>query len=386
VNPGFTADGLRRWRAAAERHVGNELVPGLVSLMARGDEVHAHALGTLAIGGRPVARDSIFRIASTSKPITAAATLALVQEGLITLDEPVERLLPELAERRVLRHMDGPLQDTLPAIRAITARDLLTFTFGFGMVLEMFAADPPWPIFTAAEELRLATLGPPDPAVQPDPDTWIANLGRLPLLAQPGQRWLYNTGASVLGVLLARAAGEPFAEVLRTRVFEPLGMRDTAFWSSDAERLATAYRPTPERLVLWEPGEAWRRPPEFGDGAAGLVSTADDLLAFARMLRDRGAPVLSAENARAMTIDQLTAAQKSRGGLGPDFFTERTWGFGQAVLDDGAFGWDGGLGTSWLVDPSRDLTIIVLTQRLFETPQPPQVHRDIRAAAYAALP
>jgi len=385
VSQGFTAEGLERWRAAAERHVGDELVPGLVSLIARGDDVHVEALGTLAIGGRPVTRDSIFRIASTTKPITAAATLALVQEGLIGLDETVDGLLPELAERRVLRRMDGPLQDTVPAIRAITTRDLLTFTFGFGMVLEMFAADPPWPIFAATEELQLATLGPPDPGVQPDPDTWIAGLGRLPLLAQPGERWLYNTGASVLGVLLARAAGQPLGEVMRTRVFEPLGMRDTAFWSAESERLATAYMPTPAGLVRWGPGEAWSTAPAFGDAAAGLVSTADDLLAFARMLLDRGAPVLSAEHARAMTSDQLTAAQKAHGGLGREFFDGRSWGFGQAVRADGAFGWDGGLGTTWLVDPSHDLTIIVLTQRLFESPEPPRVHRDIQSAGYAAL-
>ncbi len=384
MSRGFTDEGLERWRATAERHVGDELVPGLVALIARGDDVHVQALGTLAIGGPPVTRGSIFRIASTTKPITAAATLALVQEGLIGLDEPVEGLLPELAERRVLRRMDGPLDDTVPATRAITTRDLLTFTFGFGMVLEMFT-DPPWPIFTATEELQLATLGPPDPGVQPDSDTWIAGLGRLPLLAQPGERWLYNTGASVLGVLLARAARQPLGEVMRTRVFEPLGMRDTAFWTADAGRLATAYMPTPEGLVRWRPSEAWSAPPAFGDAAAGLVSTADDLLAFARMLLDRGRPVLSPESAHAMTSDQLTAAQKARGGLGPDFFAKRSWAFGQAVLAGGAFGWDGGLGTTWLVDPAADLTIIVLTQRLFETPSPPQVHRDIQAAAYAAL-
>jgi CubicO group peptidase (beta-lactamase class C family) len=385
VGRGFTDAGLRRWRATAERHVGDELVPGLVALIARGDDVHVEALGTLAIGGRPVTRDSIFRIASTTKPITAATTLALVQEGLIGLDETVDGLLPELAERRVLRRMDGPLQDTVPAIRAITTRDLLTFTFGFGMVLEMFAADPPWPIFTATEELQLATLGPPDPGVQPDPDTWIAGLGRLPLLAQPGERWLYNTGASVLGVLLARAARRPLGDVMRTRVFEPLGMRDTAFRSAESERLATAYVPTPAGLVKWGPGEAWSTAPAFGDAAAGLVSTADDLLAFARMLLDRGVPVLSAEHARAMTSDQLTAAQKTHGGLGRDFFDGRSWAFGQAVRADGAFGWDGGLGTTWLVDPSHDLTIIVLTQRLFESPDPPRVHRDIQSAGYAAL-
>jgi len=197
---------------------------------------------------------------------------------------------------------------------------------------------------------------------------------------------MYNTGASVLGVLLARATGEPFAEVLRTRVFEPLGMRDTAFWMKQADRLATAYRASPAGLVVTdEPGGAWSRPPAFGDGAAGLVSTADDLLAFARMLLRGGSPVLSADAARAMTTDQLTPAQKAHGGLGYDFFTGRSWSFCQAVLDNGAFGWNGGLGTSWLVDPNCGLTVITLTQREFESAEPPQVHGDIQAAAYAAL-
>ncbi len=382
----LTADGLARLHETAERHVADDRVPGLVALVAGGDQVHVEVLGTLSIGGRPVTRDSLFRIASTTKPITAAATLALAGEGLIDIDEPVDRLLPELARPAVLARMDGPLDDTVPVHRAITARDLLTFTFGFGMAVEMFASAEPWPVVAASEDLRLATIGPPAPDVQPDPDTWIAGLGSLPLLAQPGERWLYNTGASVLGVLLARAAGQPFADVLRTRLFEPLGMRDTAFWTPQTDRLATSYAPTPAGLVVHDPpAGAWSRPPAFGDGAAGLISTADDLLAFARMLRRGGSPVLSAAAVRAMTSDQLTAEQKARGGLGPDFFTGQSWGFGQAVLDSGAFGWDGGLGTSWLVDPGRDLIVIVLTQRMFESPEPPLVHRDIQAAAYAAL-
>jgi CubicO group peptidase (beta-lactamase class C family) len=383
---GLTAAGLKGLHAAAERHVGDDRVPGLVTLVACGGQVHVEALGRLAVGGPPVARDSIFRIASTTKPITAAVTLAVAAEGLFGLDEPVDRLLPELAGRRVLRRMDGPLDDTVPAARAITVRDLLTFTFGFGMVGEMFAAPEPWPVVAATDELRLATIGPPDPPVPPDPDTWIAALGSLPLLAQPGERWMYNTGAQVLGVLVTRATGQPFSEVLKTRIFEPLGMPDTGFWTADTHRVATAYQPTPDGLVMLDaPDGKWSRPPQFGDGAAGLVSTADDLLAFARMLLRGGAPVLPAGAVRAMTTDQLTAEQKARGGLLPGFFHGRSWGFCQAVYDNGAFGWDGGLGTSWLVDPSQDLTVIVLTQRMFESPDPPQVHRDIQAAAYAAL-
>jgi CubicO group peptidase (beta-lactamase class C family) len=372
--------------ATAASHVGDDKIPGLVALAARGDDVLVSAHGTLAIGGQPVQRDSLFRIASTTKPVTAVATLALVQEGLFTLDEPVGRLLPELAEPTVLRRPDGPLADTVPASRAITARDLLTFTFGFGMVTEMFASSEPWPVIRASEELNLSTIGPPEPARQPDPDTWIAGLGSLPLLAQPGERWMYNTGASVLGVLLARAAGQPFAEVLSSRIFEPLGMTDTGFWTADTSRLATCYVSAPGGLVVWDPPDgAWSKPQAFADGAAGLVSTVADLLALARMFLRGGDPVLTPDSVRAMTTDQLTPEQKARGGLGADFFDGMSWSFCQAVHDNGSFGWDGGLGTSWLVHPAHDLVVIVLTQRMWDTSSLPQVHRDIQAAAYAEL-
>jgi CubicO group peptidase (beta-lactamase class C family) len=138
--------------------------------------------------------------------------------------------------------------------------------------------------------------------------------------------------------------------------------------------------------MVWdEPAGTWSRPPAFEDGAAGLVSTIDDLHAFARMLMRGGAPVLSAESVRAMTTDQLTDAQQARGGLGRDFFTGRSWSFCQAVYAAGAFGWDGGFGSSWLVDPVYDMIVIVLTQREFETSDLPRMHREIQAAAYAAL-
>jgi CubicO group peptidase (beta-lactamase class C family) len=386
MGQGLAKDGLERFAGVAASHVGDDKVPGLVALVAHGDEVHVEVLGTLAVGGRPVERESLFRIASTTKPVTAAATLALVREGLLDLDEPVDRLLPELANRRVLRRMDGPLDDTLPAAGPVTVRGLLTFTFGFGMALEMFMAPEPWPVVAAATEAGLATIGPPQPDDFVDPDTWIAGFGELPLLAQPGERWLYNTGAHVLSVLCARAAGMSYDEVLRTRIFGPLGMRDTGFSTDDVGRLATAYQPTAEGLVVWDaPDGQWSRPPVFFDGAAGLVSTVDDLLAFARMLLRGGDPVLTADQVREMGRDHLSTEQRE---FGAAFLGGRGWGLGTSVVLEGpwagAIGWDGGLGTSFLVHPARDLAVIVLTQRLFETAQAPAVHQDLQAAALAA--
>ena len=382
----MTAAGLAAVRAAAEKAVADGTVPGLVALVAHGDSEHVEIAGQLSIGGPPVVRDSLFRIASMTKPVTGAATMALIDEGLIGLDEPVDRLIPELADRRVLREIGGPLDDTVPANRPITTRDLLTFTFGFGVVIDMFTAPGPLPIVMASDAAHLSTIGPPDRAIQPDQDTWIAGLGSLPLIAQPGERWMYNTGASVLGILLSRAAGMSFGDVLRTRLLEPLGMTNTAFWASDPDRLATAYRPSEDGLEMWDaPDGEYSRPPAFEDGAAGLVSTADDMLAFARMFLRGGSPVLSAESVRAMTTDQLTPEQKARGGLGPDFFADGSWSFCQAVQHSGVFGWDGGFGTTWLVDPGRDLVVIVLTQRMMDGPWLPETHRLIREAAYSAL-
>src|ERR1700742_3228831 len=198
MSPQLTEKGKQHLHEIAEEYAGQGpdpaqyrdparyRVPGLVALIACGDDVHVDAQGSRAVGGAPVARDSIFRISSDTKPITAAAVLALAAEGRLELDEPVDRLLPELAGRRVLRRPDGPLDDTVPADRPITVRDLLTFTFGFGMVMEIFSAPEPWPVVTAANDLQLTTFGPPEAAKIADPDAWIAGLGSLPLMAQPG--------------------------------------------------------------------------------------------------------------------------------------------------------------------------------------------------------
>jgi CubicO group peptidase (beta-lactamase class C family) len=384
----LSRSGLERFAEIAAGHVGPQKVPGLVALVARKDQVQVEAFGSLSLGGPPVQRDSLYRIASTSKVVTGAAIMALVDDGILALDDHVEKWLPEMAERRVLRSPDSPLYDTVPAHGPVTVRQLLNFTFGFGMTLEMFTAPQPWPVVKEATDLNLCTLGPPEPQVQPDPDTWIAALGSLPLLAQPGEKWMYNTGASVLGVLAARATGTSFHEVLSARIFEPLGMFDTAFWTADQSRLATAYVPTPDGLQVWDaPDGQWSHAPVFGDGAAGLVSTVDDLYALARMFLAEGTPVLSAEMVAKLTSDQLTRTQ--RAGSSDTFLHGRSWGFCQSVITDGpragAFGWDGGLGTSWLVDPRQELIVIVLTQRLWDNPTPPAVHNDLQDAAYGAI-
>lgn len=383
---GLSGAGLGQVAEVAASHVGPERVPGLVALVASGDDVHVEALGELTIGGPEVRRDSLFRIASTTKPLTGATAMSLVDDGLLSLDEPVKRLLPELGSPLVLTRMDAPLDNTVPAERDITVRDLLTFTFGFGMHADMFTGGAAWPIMVAATEAQL--IGAPDPATPIDADEWMRRLGSLPLLAQPGERWLYNTGAQVTAVLCQRAAGaSSFFDALRERVLEPLGMAQTSFTASDPTRLATAYVNTAHGLAVWDPPDGkWSHKPAFEDGAAGLVSTVDDLYAFARMLLHGGDGVLSPGSVAEMTRDQLTPAQRA----GQEaFLGARSWAFCQSVFVTGdrvgAYGWDGGLGSSFLVDPARDLVVIVLTQRLWEQAQAPALHTDLQDAAYEAL-
>ena len=306
--------------------------------------------------------------------------LSLADEGVLGLDEPVDRLLPELADRRVLRRPDGPLTDTIRAERAVTARDLLTFTWGFGMQGAMFMAAEPWPIVTAVAERDLASFGPAQPATTPEPDTWMARLAELPLLAQPGERWLYSAGSQVLGVLAARAAGAPFEDVMRERVLAPLEMHDTAFYAADPSRLATAYE---GQVVRDPPDGQWSRPPRFPDGAAGLVSTAADLVAFGRMLLRGGQPVLKAQTVAEMTRDQLTPAQRANVWPGFSFLGDRGWGYGVSVTEWG-YTWEGGSGTAWSNVPDLDTTVVVLTQRAPDETGMPAVCDDVLSQTTAS--
>src|SRR5256885_7355193 len=232
----------RLHEAMAARVAKGEL-PGLVTLVARGGDVQVDTIGVMAFGSNePMRRDAIFRIASLTKPILATATMILVEEGKLALDEPVQRLLPELADRRVLKRIDGPIDDTVPARRSITVDDLLTFRMGHGLIFEP-TFDPPYPIVTAAKDLGLV-MGPPDPRTRHDPDEWLKRFATLPLMYQPGERWQYNTGSLVLSVLVARASGQPLADFFKTRIFDPLAMKQTAFWVSpeQAKRLPSRYQ------------------------------------------------------------------------------------------------------------------------------------------------
>jgi CubicO group peptidase (beta-lactamase class C family) len=260
-------------RELLARHVDSGFVPGVVAVLARHGEVHIQATGNLAFEGAgsttPMAGDTICRMGSMSKPIVAACAMTLVEDCTLRLDDPVDDLLPELADMTVLADPNGPLEDTVAAKRPITLRDLLTYTLGTGMV----PAEPGTvPIADA-----LDTLG------QPPPDEWIRRLGTLPLIHQPGERWMYDTAADVTGVLIARATGMSFGDALRERICDPLGMKDTAFSVGHGSigRLATAYErdnaATGEPVVDDGPDGRWSRPPAFESGGGGLVSTADDL-------------------------------------------------------------------------------------------------------------
>ena len=375
-------------------------VPGIVTLVSRRGEVHVDAIGMKAVGGSdPMRRDTIIRISSMTKPITAAATMILVEECKVRLDEPVDRLLPELADRKVLKRLDGPLQDTVPANRPITVRDLLTFRMGFGIVM---APPGTYPIQDAMSE-QLLGQGPPSPSTPPPPDEWMRRLGTLPLMHQPGERWMYNTGSDVLGVLIARASGQPFETFLSERLFEPLGMKDTSFSvpATRLDRLTTSYWTNFETGALERYDEAkggqWSRPPAFPSGAGGLVSTIDDYLAFGQMMLDQGKHgnerLLSRPAVETMTTDQLTPEQKAASGIVPGYFDSHGWGFGVSMVtrrDDvaavpGRFGWDGGLGTSWYSDPREDMVTILMTQRAWTSPSPPDVCLDFWTSAYQAI-
>jgi len=399
---GFSPKRLSRVRDVLERHVGAGYVPGAVAIVARHSEVHVEATGSLAFegagSGTPMAADAICRIGSMTKPVVAACAMTLVEDCTLGLDDPVDEFLPELADMTVLADPAGPLDDTVPAKRPITLRDLLTFTFGTGMV----PAEPG----TVPISDALAALEPTLP-----PDEWIRRLGTLPLVCQPGERWMYHTAADVTGVLIARATGMSLGDALRERICGPLGMKDTGFSvaGESISRLATAYQrddATGEVVAEDGPDGYWSRPPAFESGGGGLVSTPADFLAFASALlaggTHHGERVLSRPSVTLMTSDHLTPAQKAVSGFTPGYFDDIGWGLGVSVrtrrthvgpspgvsypwaASVGSYGWPGVYGTGWYNDPAEDMTTILMIQR---APAPPglPILLDFWTAAYQAI-
>ena len=345
------------------RHVEAGTVPGAVALRG-GREPEVVAAGVASIDGDPMRDDAIMRIQSMTKPITSVAALRLVEAGRLGLDQSVEEWLPELAHRRVLTSPTALLDDTVPAYRPITLRHLLTMGSGYGMEF----GDSP---------LRKAmahngTEGGPHP-VTLGADEWLARLAELPLAFQPGEGWRYHHSFAVLGILIARITGRPLGEHLAEHLCDPLGMPDTAFWvpKEKLDRLPAAYRPAGGGLVEMEParGGFYAGPPPFDVSHAELVSTARDYHRFLRMLVERGrvdgGPVISEVHLGQMTSDQVPAENKTPDSFFPGFWDGTGWGFGVSVETRGPrrgrYGWSGGQGTNFYVDPDGTVGIL-LTQ------------------------
>ncbi len=373
---------MRFLKDVLDRHVGSGAAPGAVALVARDGETEVQASGFVDVDeSAPMARDSIFRVASLTKPITAAAAMMLVDEDRLGLADSVEPWLPELADRWVVRKPSGPADDVGPANRPITVEDLLTFRAGYGFPDE-FSYPAVGLLFS--EPLQ----GPPQPQRVAAPDEWMASLSRIPLLFQPGEAWLYNTCSDILGVLIARVSGQSLPDFLSERLFEPLQMGDTGFEVSldKRPRFTSEYRPIDTGLELVDsPDGQWSNRPAFPSGAGGLVSTVDDWLAFAQLLLAGGTldgrRLLSPESVRQMTTDHLTKAQRDGGQL---FLEGQGWGFGgsvDVVAQDpwnvpGRYGWIGGTGTAAHIIPSSNTVTILLTQLELTGPTPPEVMRD----------
>ena len=348
------------------RHVEAGTVPGAVALRG-GHDPEVVAAGVASADGRPMRDDAIMRIQSMTKAITSVAALRLVEAGRLGLDQSVEEWLPELAGRRVLSSPTAPLHDTVPANRPITLRHLLTMGSGYGMEF----GDTPLQKAMADN----GTEAGPDP-IALGAGEWLARLAKLPLAFQPGEGWRYHHSFAVLGILIARLTGRPLGVHLAEDLFDPLGMPDSAFWVPEEKlnRLPAAYRRGDGGLEETEPagGGFYAGPPPFDVSHGELVCTARDYHRFLRALmgcgrveRVDGAPLISDVHLRHMTSDQVPAENKTADSFYPGFWDGMGWGFGVGIETTGPrrgrFGWSGGQGTNFYVDPDGTIGIL-LTQ------------------------
>jgi CubicO group peptidase (beta-lactamase class C family) len=341
--------------------VAEGLAPGAAALVDRGAGVEVSATGEVAV-------DSIVRTASISKPVTAAAVMLLVEDGVLTPADPIDRWLPELAAPVVVRTPQSPLDDVVAAARPITVEDILTFRAGWG-----FPAD-----FSLPAVAELLERVPPF-GVRETPDEWLRTLAGVPMVCQPGDAYLYNTCSDIQGVLIARASGRSLPEFMAERIFEPLGMTDTGF-HVPADRVARIppYH-APDGTPIGD--DVLRSPPIFPSGAGGLVSTLADLHRFNRMLLDTGGELLSPESLRLMMTNHLTHEQREAAVV---FLDDAGWGFGGSVAADGRYGWVGGTGTSAHVRPRDRIVGILLTQVQMASPAAPPIMRRFWRYAFGA--
>ncbi len=381
---------------ALDAQVSSGNVPGLVALVARGLASDVHVAGVRDVAtSAPMERDTIFAVASIGKPITAVSAMILVEEGILDLDEPVDKWLPELANRRVIRSLDADLDETVPARRAITLRDLLTMRMGIGAV---FADPARSPLLKRMAELELS----PGPKLfSHSAEEYMRRIESLPLVHHPGERWLYHTGMDVAGVLVERASGRKLGDFQRERIFEPLGMKDTGFWvpPEKAQRLATCYRRKPETgaLDVWNAasGSSFLEPPPFEAGGGGQVSTVDDFLAFGRLLLGRGRygdkRLLQESSVAEMVKDQIPDEVKTASPFFPGFWDTHGWGLGISIITTpdqisprpGRFGWWGGFGTTFFADPTADVVALLFTQRLMDSADDTKMSEEFLKLAFS---
>ncbi len=372
---------------------------GFVTLTWRkGEELQFNALGHRNIeSGAPMTRDTLFRIASMTKPITSVAALMLMEEGKLSLDDPISKWMPEFADMRVLKDAQGPVEDTYPAPRAITVEDLMTHRSGLAYGFTSIG-----PIAYAYQNALGDVL-----TNQMGPDAWLAALGKLPLSYPPGERFHYSHATDVLGFLVGRISGMAFRDFLFQRIFEPLGMIDTDFWVPHEKRarMAVMYRLKDDMSALEvAPFPLVDAPPAFCGGGGGLISTLDDYLKFARVLLGNGevdgVRLLKPETVTLMRTNRLTDAQRAIPFMGIPFWAGQGFGLGLSVITDaekqawmgagtnGGFGWPGAFGTWWRGDPEEDMILIYLIQN--SMPLGPEAAAQLatgqRMGARAALP
>jgi CubicO group peptidase (beta-lactamase class C family) len=345
------------------------MLAGAVTVVwQRGEVLQVNEIGYRDVdAGMPMQRDTLFRIASMTKPVTVATAMSLVDEGKLALRDPIARWAPEMVDVRVLDDPRGPLDRTHPARRAILIEDLLTHTSGLAYGFSVSG-----PISHAYVRLPFNR----------GPDAWLTELAALPLVHQPGDKVTYSHATDLLGVIVSRVEDKPFYQVLDERILGPTGMPDTGFFvSAEARRrAATMYRIDDEGGLRHDVmGPPHIKPPAFPNAGGGLLSTADDYLRFVRMVLGDGiidgVRVLSPESARLMRTDRLTDEQKRHKFLGAPYWVGRGFGLNLSVVTDpaksaplfgpgglGTFSWPGAYGTWWQADPSADLILLYMIQ------------------------